>query len=71
MFCADDKEAATVSELLAACHAAWTAVDLDDGVLRVSLALKLALLLEQEEQLTGAREVLMQVRRGCGTVCPR
>lgn len=62
VYCAEDKEAVTVAELLFACHAAWSAVDLDDGELRISVALKLALLLEQDDQLLAAREVLIQVR---------
>ncbi|KAG2453644.1 hypothetical protein HYH02_001857 [Chlamydomonas schloesseri] len=62
VFCADDKEAGLVAELLAACHAAWAAVELDDGELRVAAALKLALLLEEEGRLLAAREVLLQAK---------
>ncbi|KAG2499074.1 hypothetical protein HYH03_003257 [Edaphochlamys debaryana] len=62
VFCCDDREAYTVAELLAACVAAWQAVDLDDGELRVAAALKLALLLEEDGKLTAARDVLVQAK---------
>ncbi len=61
VFCTDDREAGTVRELLSSCHAAWRAVELDDGELRVGVALKLGLLLEEEGLLAAAREVLLEV----------
>lgn len=61
VYCADDREAGTVAGLLAVCHAVWQAVELDDGVLRASVALKLGLLLEEGGELHAARDVLLQV----------
>lgn len=42
-----DKEAPLVLHVLRALHAAFEAVELDDGATRVGVALKLALLLEE------------------------
>ncbi len=48
VYCARDREAALVAHVLRTLHQCAEAVDLDDALLRVSHALKLALLLEEQ-----------------------
>ena len=51
-----DQEAGLVMGILRTLHACFEALDLDDAVLRLSVSLKLALLLEERTQvLIGAR----------------
>jgi hypothetical protein len=45
-----DREAGLVMGILCTLHACFEAVDLDDAVLRLSVSLKLALLLEEPSQ---------------------
>ncbi|GFH11208.1 uncharacterized protein HaLaN_06675 [Haematococcus lacustris] len=48
VMCVRDKEAGLVTHILRTLHACWEAVNLDDALLRVSVALKLALLLAEQ-----------------------
>eukprot|EP00798_Chlamydomonas_sp_ICE-L_P023814 gene23814-9377_t len=62
VFCAKDKEAGLVTDVLRCLHACWEAIDFDDAVLRVSSSIKLALLLENRDELYEARNVLQTSR---------
>ncbi|KAF5825725.1 hypothetical protein DUNSADRAFT_7305 [Dunaliella salina] len=67
VYCKRDQEAELVLGILRTLHACFEAVDLDDAVLRLSVSLKLALLLEEQDgggtdQLHQARDVLRSTR---------
>lgn len=60
-YCKRDQEAELVLGILRTLHACFEAVDLDDAVLRLSVSLKLALLLE--EQVSGVVPWVSVVKR--------